>query len=160
MDRRQRKNSLRLQGYDYAKAGAYFVTINAYRGLRIFGHIDNGIVILSALGTIIENCWHEIPEHYPAVELDASVVMPNHLHGIIVLHDEYKAHHTLGQIIGTFKGAVTRIAKQSQLEIDLEHPIWHRNFHDRVIRNEQEYRYIAHYVQTNPARWEADSLNK
>lgn len=155
----KRKNSLRLQGYDYSQSGAYFVTILAHRRLHLFGNIENEVVTLSKIGEIITSCWQQIPEHNPNVELDAHVIMPNHMHGILILHDTDGAKSSLSQIINTLKGAVTRIARKSTLNIDLEHPIWHRSFHDYIIRKEESYRYILNYVHTNPQRWDADEYS-
>jgi REP element-mobilizing transposase RayT len=156
---RRRKNSLRLSGYDYSQSGAYFVTILTHKRLHLLGSIDKGIMTLSAVGKLAKRCWYEIPDHFPSVELDAFVVMPNHLHGIIILHNDGNNQPALGHIIGTYKGAVTRIARRSTLDIDLDHPVWHRNFHDHIIRSQESYRYIATYVANNPACWFEDSLN-
>jgi len=153
----KRKNSLRLSGYDYSQSGAYFVTILAHKRLHLFGTLENSVVVTSSLGTIINNCWHEIPDHFSSVELGTFVIMPNHIHGIIVLHD-LPEKVILGHVINTFKGAVTRIARKTELEVDLDHPVWHRNFHDRIIRNEQEFNSIVQYIQSNPSRWEADTF--
>ncbi|MEM9955482.1 MAG: transposase [Chloroflexota bacterium] len=160
MSQYRRKNSLRPQGYDYSQSGAYFVTIAAYKRLYIFGQINDGTMTLSKLGTVITDCWKSIPTHNLCVELDAYVVMPNHMHGILVLQDSETHKVSLIHIINTFKGAVTRIARKSQLDIDLEHPVWQRNFHDRIIRNEKEYNYLAQYVHTNPQRWNEDVFNE
>jgi REP-associated tyrosine transposase len=157
MTLRKRKNSLRLSGYDYSQSGMYFVTIIAYKRLHLFGSIENSIVTISKLGDIITSCWRQIPDHFSSVELGAFVIMPNHVHGVIILHSSSEKV-TLGHVINTFKGAVTRIARKTELDFDLEHPVWHRNFHDRIIRNEQEYNYIVQYVHSNPSRWEADTF--
>lgn len=157
MARRKRKNSLRLAGYDYSQSGMYFVTVLSYQRLQLFGHIKNSEMTLSKLGNIIVSCWQQIPKHFQSVELDAFVMMPNHIHGIIVLQDDSEKV-TLGHVMNTFKGAVTRQARKSNLDIDLEHPVWHRNFHDHIIRNEADLNRIRQYVQTNPARWEADTF--
>lgn len=152
----KRKNSLRLQGYDYSQSGAYFVTILAYKRHHLFGNIINDTMSYSQIGKTALYCWQEIPKHFPSVELDAFVIMPNHIHGILILHDT--AHKvTLGHIVGTFKGAVTRTVKRNYP--DTNQPLWHRSFHDHIIRSDKSYVYISNYVQTNPARWAEDSLN-
>lgn len=101
---RQRK-SPRLQGYDYAQNGAYFVTICTHNREHTFGQITNCDMELSELGEIALTCWNAIPNHFPSVELDVSIVMPNHVHGIIVLQG---GNVKLGTIIGNYKAAVTR----------------------------------------------------
>jgi len=90
-----RRRSIRLQGYDYGQAGAYFVTISTYNRLFLFGQVMDGEMCLNDVGQIVEKCWSEIPGHFPHVALDAFVVMPNHIHGIIVLND-VGAQHAVG----------------------------------------------------------------
>ncbi len=166
----RRKNSLRKPGYDYASDGAYFVTICTHQRLHFFGEIENGEMRLSKLGEIVADCWLQIPSHHSMVDLDVYVVMPNHIHGIVIInHDDrrgmiYHAPTTrefskpvaksISSIIGTFKAAVTRSV--NLLPNAPETPIWQRNFHDRIIRNQREYEIIATYVENNPTLWEQD----
>jgi putative transposase len=82
---RHHRRSIRLGGYDYSRAGAYFVTIVTYRRERLFGEVVNGDMGLNELGIIADECWRAIPEHFPHVDLGAHIVMPNHVHGIIVV---------------------------------------------------------------------------
>ena len=84
---RHHRRSIRLQGYDYAQAGAYFVTVCAYNRECLFGEIMGEEMQVNASGEIVIACWHDIPRHFANVELDAFVVMPNHVHGIIMLRD-------------------------------------------------------------------------
>ena len=79
------RRSIRLKGYDYSQPGWYFVTVVTYDRQNLFGHIENGKMILNDGGKIARKCWLEIPHHYPNVNLDEFVVMPNHVHGIIVI---------------------------------------------------------------------------
>jgi len=80
------RRSIRLPGYDYASPGAYFVTIVTYRHACLFGKMQNNKMQLTKLGQIVEEHWRDISEHFPNVELGTFVVMPNHIHGIIILH--------------------------------------------------------------------------
>ncbi len=80
--------SIRLPHYDYAQAGAYFVTIVAWHREFLFGEIVHKTMVLSDYGKIAEECWRLIPDHFPHVELGAFVIMPNHVHGIIVITDQ------------------------------------------------------------------------
>jgi REP element-mobilizing transposase RayT len=169
------RRSIRLQGYDYSQAGAYFVTIVTYQRDCIFGKIENGETKLNDLGRIADECWRAIPEHFPFVELGAHIIMPNHVHGIIVITDDgrgaiYRAptesaptieqfgKPTIGSlptIIRTYKAAVTRI-------IGREHNatgIWQRNYHEHIIRNEREMDNIWRYIESNPAHWDDDEEN-
>ena len=81
------RRSIRLQGYDYTQAGAYFVTMVTYHRDCLFGKIENEIMALNDFGKIADECWRAIPEHFPSVELGAYVIMPKHVHGIIVIRD-------------------------------------------------------------------------
>ena len=95
----QRK-SPRLQGYDYASEGAYFVTICTQNRAHLFGDVVDGEMMLNTLGCIVETCWDDLPNHYHNIQLDAFVVMPNHIHGIIFI-----SNHDVG---GGFKPALTK----------------------------------------------------
>jgi len=86
MDRPQRK-SIRLRGYDYTNGGAYYITICTHDRANVFGHIVDPIVHLSDLGDVVDECWHAIPAHFPHAAVDAFVIMPNHVHGIIIIGD-------------------------------------------------------------------------
>jgi len=87
------RRSIRLKNYDYASSGAYFVTIVTHQRQCLFGAIVDGAMRLNEWGAIAERCWMEIPQHYPHASLDAFVIMPNHVHGIIILNDN-------GSIVG------------------------------------------------------------
>ena len=79
------RRSIRLKGYDYSQNGVYFVTICVQNRECLFGKIKNGEMILNNAGKMIEKYWHQIPEHYPNVILDVFVIMPNHVHGILII---------------------------------------------------------------------------
>ncbi|HNK83929.1 MAG TPA: hypothetical protein PKL41_01895, partial [Flavobacteriales bacterium] len=81
------RRSIRLKGYDYTQAGAYFVTACTHERAHLFGDVDNGMMAPNAMGMVAQRCWDAIPEHMPMVALDEFVVMPNHIHGIIVITD-------------------------------------------------------------------------
>jgi REP element-mobilizing transposase RayT len=80
------RRSIRLKDYDYSQAGAYFVTICTWNKEYVFGEIDSGNMSLNAYGQVTTTCWRDLPKHYPHIELDEFVVMPNHTHGIIVIN--------------------------------------------------------------------------
>ena len=82
------RRSIRLKGYDYSQAGAYYVTIVTYQRDCLFGDIMNKEMILNDFGKVADECWSAIPEHFPLVELGAYVVMPNHVHGIIFITEK------------------------------------------------------------------------
>ena len=79
------RRSIRLQGYDYSQAGAYYVTIVTWHREFLFGEIANKEMMLSRYGEIVQKWWGEIPVHFPNVETDAFIIMPNHIHGIIFI---------------------------------------------------------------------------
>jgi putative transposase len=81
------RRSIRLKGYDYAKAGDYFLTLYTHHRECLFGDIAEGRMQLNTAGETAVRCWHEIPDHFPHVRLDAFVVMLNHIHGIWVIED-------------------------------------------------------------------------
>ncbi len=87
------RHSLRLRNYDYSQAGAYFVTVCTHARVCLFGKIADGEMRLNALGEVVAQCWAAIPEHFPDVELDAYCVMPNHIHGIVVITHPAGATH-------------------------------------------------------------------
>ncbi len=88
---RHHRRSVRLADYDYSQPGAYFVTMVTQGRACLFGDVVNGEMQLSDMGRIAGECWRAVPEHFPNVELGTFVVMPNHVHGIIVLHDRADA---------------------------------------------------------------------
>ena len=87
MSERSHRRSIRLKGYDYTRAGAYYVTVCTQERAHLFGDVADGIMVPNAMGTVVQRCWDAIPEHMPMVVCDAFVVMPNHVHGIIVITD-------------------------------------------------------------------------
>ena len=163
----QRK-SPRLQGYDYTQNGAYFVTICAYQRQHLFGEINDDEIVLNTLGCIVQTCWEEIPKHFANAELDSFVIMPNHVHGIVVIFDEatgdkYQSERfgnpiaqSLSTMMRSFKSAVTK--QINQLLMTDNTPVWQGRFHDHIIRNEQSLNLLREYVAANPSRWQEDQF--
>jgi putative transposase len=171
-----RRRSIRVQGYDYAGVGGYFVTVVAFQRKCTFGGIVKGEIRLNAIGKIVEECWDEIPLHFPNAEIDAFVIMPNHIHGIIYIFDNSRtgvgATHasplqnyplpprgpwpgSLGAIVGSFKSSVTRRAHR---ESNATH-IWQRNYYEHIIRDQTDTQRIAGYIAVNPLKWDTDEEN-
>src|SRR5579862_862143 len=100
---RPHRRSLRLSGYDYSQAGAYFITACTHGRVMLFGEVIDCSVRLNELGAIVQQTWDDLPTHYRGVDLDAFVVMPNHVHGIIVLADQPEPRHGLSEIMRGFK---------------------------------------------------------
>lgn len=140
----------RLRNFDYASPGAYFVTVCVRDRACVLGSVAGGIVRTGELGRLVAACWRRLPHHLEAVELDAFVVMPNHVHGIVILSERATRVSPLTVIVGAFKACATRAAGR---------PLWQRGYHDRVIRDERELTAIRQYIADNPAKWEADREN-
>jgi REP element-mobilizing transposase RayT len=143
-----KRQHIRLAGYDYSRVGAYFVTLCAVDRKRLFGEIVADEMRLSQIGSVVVSSWGEIPKHFPNVTPDEFVVMPNHLHGILLLGDVEAGHaRLLPVIVGSFKSAVSRLAG---------FPIWQRSYWDRIIRSEAELNQARRYIEENPFRWSTD----
>jgi hypothetical protein len=89
------RKSIRLQDYDYTSPGYYFITICTIQRFELFGRVSNGRMILNDAGEIVRSVWCEIPNHFAMVELDAFIVMPDHVHGILMNHDVVGARHAV-----------------------------------------------------------------
>jgi len=166
------RRSIRLKGYDYSKAGAYFVTICAQNRECLLGDIVDGETRLNDAGKMVKRCWGEIPTHFPHVELDEFIVMPNHMHGIIVICPTGRGMAcraptqrqfakpiagSLSTIIGSFKSATTR--QINHIRNTPGHHVWQRNYYERIIRSEEEMDRIRTYIIDNPVKWAGDEDN-
>jgi REP element-mobilizing transposase RayT len=150
----QRKR-LRLKGRNYSDPGYYFVTVCSSTRRPIFGTVKFDRVALSSLGQLVESSWRKIPAIFPGVELGTFVVMPNHLHALIllptILPGKDARQWSLTTIIGNFKAAVTKRTHVTRL--------WQRSFYDRIVRNQEELDSIRGYILMNPERWAGDRFN-
>lgn len=145
------RRSIRLREYDYARPGAYFVTICARERTCLLGDVTKGVMILNSYGQVVESCWQALPLHFSHVQGDAFVIMPNHVHGIIVLRrgEAFAANASplqgtksgsLGAIVQNFKSVTTR--RINQMRGMLGTPFWQRNYYEHIIRNEDEWNEI------------------
>ena len=167
------RRSIRLRGYDYSQAGAYFVTICTRNHESIFGQIMEGKMVLNEYGKVVVECWCWLERQYEYVELDEYVVMPNHLHGIIIITDArrgdplgrpYQRHRphgpapgSIGSIVGQFKSAATK--RINDLRGTTRVSVWQRNYYERVIRNEDELNHLRWYILDNHVQWNMDENN-
>ena len=180
------RRSIRMQGYDYSREGAYFVTICAYQRRCLFGRIVGDEMRLNRWGEIITEEWLRTEEVRSTVMLDVFVVMPNHFHGIMVLKELVGAtqrvaqrdnHHfaaveqratqrvaptgpargSVGAIVGQVKSVVSR--RVNALRNTPGAPFWQRNYYEHIIRDADEYEAIRWYIENNPARWAEDREN-
>ena len=157
-----RRTSNRLSCWNYANTAAYFVTLVVRERTCLFGEVVNGEMILNPFGSVVDESWRWLREQYDHIELDAYVVMPNHLHGIIVITNNQSGQSVsqgkpLGRLIGAFKTVSTK--QINELRSTPGESIWQRGFYDRVIRNEAELESVREYISGNPAKWDEDPEN-
>ncbi len=171
---RHHRRSMRLRGYDYSRAGVYFVTICTYQRECLLGEVVDGRMRLNACGQLVAQAWSWLSQRYRYVELDAWVVMPNHLHGILIITDVDAANcrgdsriaptpdapvrrKSLGRLIGAFKTVSSKHI--NALRDTCGAHVWQRGYYDRVVRNERELQAIRQYIRQNPAHWPDDPEN-
>ncbi len=180
------RRSIRLKGYDYASPGAYFITLVTNQRRLLFGAIAEGEMLPNDPGHMVEAAWVSLPERYSSIEIEAFVVMPNHLHGIIVIRGDVGATFmvaqgragmnpaptvtthaertspALGSIMGAFKslttGAYSRGVRDARWT-PFDRHLWQRNYYDRIIRNHDEWNRIHVYIESNPSLWGVDEEN-
>ncbi len=173
----------RLQTWDYRWAASYFITICTKNRLHYFGNIENSEMKLSNIGVIADILWYEIKNHAKNIELGEFVVMPNHIHGIIVITNfddnetnvgtthalslqSEKSENITGQnrfqnigknsissIVGSYKSAVTKHAHRLGYEFE-----WQTRFYDNIIRDTESFQTITEYITNNPAKWTEDKF--
>lgn len=145
----------RLNGYDYSTPNYYFVTICTHERMLLFGNPDR----LSCCGRLAESELLNISNHFKNVKIDKYVIMPNHIHAIIVIGCERESERsrpfpTLSNIIGLYKSGVSKRIHAVMPEVR----VWQKSFYDRIIRNEVGYREIWKYIDENPQKWAEDEL--
>jgi REP element-mobilizing transposase RayT len=160
-----------LKDYDYTQAGGYFVTMVTWKREHLFGEVVNGEMKLNDYGKVVEECWKTIPDHFPNVEIGVYAIMPNHVHGIILLGHDISCPNddcapttekfgkpvpgSIPTIVRTFKATVTRDLGR---KFDISN-IWQRNYYEHIIRDTNEANRIHHYIEANPANWTDDEEN-
>jgi REP element-mobilizing transposase RayT len=160
---------IRLKDYDYTQEGAYFITICTKDKQCIFGDIKQGEMKLNLLGSMAHQYWQEIPQHFPHINLDVFVIMPNHIHGILwivkTIPKEDKTRDygkmipgSIPTIIRSYKSIVTKkiniICNQKGISC-----VWQRNFYEHINRNETSLEEIRKYIINNPLNWDTDDEN-
>ncbi len=165
------RRSTRLNGYDYSAPEAYFITICTKNRKFIFGEIVNGKMILNEYGEIARNEWLRTSQIRPNIIVDEFVVMPNHLHGILIITDSSvmlqpaptfeqfgkPISNSIPTIIRLYKS--TTVKQINQLRNTSGIPIWQRNYYEHIIRNETVLNKIREYIFYNPIKWQLDIEN-
>ena len=158
--------SVRLNGYDYAQPGAYFVTVCTRGRACLFGHVLNGEMHLNEAGEIVASVWDGLPDRFPGMEPDAFVVMPNHVHAIIVFvgaglalpegQGAASSAPTLANVVRAFKSLSAIHVNRRLMRSG---SLWHRSYYEHIVRTDAELTAIHEYIQANPARWDDDENN-
>jgi putative transposase len=179
------RRSIRLKGYDYTAPGAYFITLCIHQRECLLGSVVAGEMQLNRIGWAVQACWEQLAIHFP-IGLDAFIVMPNHLHGIILLGDHPATDAMIGQgftnppimaepnslftqprgtkpgsigaILQSFKSVSTRTIKRN-FQPD-RRILWQRNYYEHIIRDDIAFQRIRAYIQNNPASWQNDRLGQ
>lgn len=178
---RYRAESSRLKYWDYASEGYYFVTICTLNRGCFLGGIIDGTLRLSEVGKMAEKYWREIPDHFENIRLDEFIIMPNHIHGIVVIenhldngrdvacnvsttcnvstNDKFMSRispksGSLGAIIRSYKSALTRWCREYNHDFG-----WQARFYDHIIRDERSLDEIRKYISNNPLKWDLDEEN-
>jgi putative transposase len=174
--KKHHRRSIRLPGHDYRSPGAYFVTICTHQGKLLFGEVVDDDVVLNEDGQIAHEEWQASEDIRREIELDAFVIMPNHIHcivwiretddnSVVRVHSVVGAHgraplrapRSLGSFIAGYKAAVT--ARINHLRDTPGARVWQRNYYEHIIRNDASLNRIRAYIQHNPACWAEDSLH-
>ena len=154
MEHPSRKN-LRLPNYDYSSSGAYYVTICTHNQTHLFGKVNKatGTTLYNEAGKMVLQWLHSIPSKYSNVSLDCCVVLPNHIHLLLFLHE---SEQSLGEIIKWFKAQSTneyiKGVKQGRFP-PFDKAIWQRNYYERIVRSEFEMNQIRQYITYNSLKW-------
>jgi putative transposase len=167
--KRDRKR-LRLKDYDYSQPGAYFVTICTKDREHRFGEIVGGQMRQNDLAAVVQSCWDDLPNHYPNVGLDEFVIMPNHVHGIVIIMDDPvgatsrrpptgagKPRPYLGNVVAYFKYQSAK--RINEISNTPGAHVWQRGYYDHIIRDNRSMERIRDYIRENPQRWSSDKEN-
>lgn len=181
------RRSIRLKGYNYSQAGLYFITICCQNRICRFGNVVDGEMMLNEFGIVAYNEWVKLSERFSNFELDVFQIMPNHMHGIILLNDisvgagvnpaqndlytqndgkpndnnrtTARVAPTVSNIVGAYKSLVANGCLDIfKSQNETMGKLWQRNYYEHIIRNEQSYQTIAEYIINNPAKWADDKF--
>ncbi|HMB23328.1 MAG: transposase [Chloroflexota bacterium] len=176
------RHSIRLPNYDYSQPGAYFVTIVTWHRECLFGEVVDGEMRLNKFGLVTKEQWEKLPKRFPNIELGAFVIMPNHMHGIIVITDgrgtaenpsnlgseATRRAPTREQFQKPVKGSIPTIVRSYKSAVSYrinlmrgiqDVPVWQRNYYEHIIRNDRDLQNKTDYIEANPMLWAEDHEN-
>jgi REP element-mobilizing transposase RayT len=160
---RYRRESIRRKGFDYSLPGSYYFTICTDNREHLFGKImpsfDPGnnvlskVMVLNEAGKIVADCWKDLPDHYENIRLDAFVVMPDHVHGIIIIENpiDEKKHHGLPEFIRALKSFSSRRIAKAMKTPDMK--VWQTDYYERLINSHEDLEKTRNYIIQNPNNW-------
>jgi REP element-mobilizing transposase RayT len=158
---------LRLRDYDYGLPGAYFVTVCTEARQCLFGDVRDGAFVPLPVACMLEVCWNATAQQFPTISLDAMVVMPNHVHGIVMLPagpsvGNDPEHPSLSRVMQWFKSRTTHDYFAGVRKLGwprFRGRLWQQGFHDHIVRSERALDRIREYIEANPSRWPHDDRN-
>ncbi len=176
------RHSIRLPNYDYSQPGAYFITIVTWHRECLFGEVVDGEMRLNKFGLIAKQQWEKLSKRFSNIELGAFVIMPNHMHGIIVITNGRGTAENLNDPDGEssrraptheqfqkpVKGSIPTIVRSYKSAVSYRTnlicgtqgiPIWQRNYYEHIIRNGRDLQNKTDYIEANPRLWEKDGEN-
>lgn len=178
---RHHRRSVRLKGFDYGSAGAFYVTVCVQNRECLFGKIQDYEMHPNHAGQMVLGIWNGLPERFPFITLDAFVVRPNHIHGIIIRNNAgvgaglvpaleapaiegrpQRIAPTLGDVVGAFKSLTTHKYIKGVKNDGwpaFNKRLWQRDYYEHIIRDEHELNAIREYIAHNPLDWEEDQEN-
>lgn len=179
-----KRKILRLKDYDYSSVGWYYVTICTQDQKCLFGKIINEKMVLNSVGEMIAHWWLKLPNGFVKIELDVYQIMPNHIHGIIIINENFvgaglvparnnkrktnavrattRVAPTLGDIVGTFKSLTTHEyinGVKNRRWKPFHKRLWQRNYYEHIIRHQEDLNQIRQYTKDNPQKWAEDQEN-
>jgi REP element-mobilizing transposase RayT len=176
------RHSFRFPEYDYSQPGAYFVTMVAWHRECLFGEVVDGKMKLSKFGLVATQQWEKLPKRFRNIELGAFVIMPNHMHGIIVIMagrgtaenlqsldgESTRRAPTQEQFQKPVKGSIPTIVRSYKSAVSYrinlirdtqDIPVWQRNYYEHVIRDDKDLQKKTDYINANPLLWDQDEEN-
>jgi len=156
---RWRRRSIRLPSHDYRSSGWYFVTLCTHERQPLLARPVGAKLVLTPAGRFVDSAWTEIPHHFRHVSTDAFVVMPDHIHGILVIHGAPDcrikagfrvAPGSLGAVVRSFKAAASRRINATHPPLG---PVWQRNYYEAIIRDQRGLNNVRRYITNNPRVW-------